>query len=663
VSTLDGIKRLFLGKSLDPEDPKVFHQVSLVAFLAWVGLGADGLSSSCYGPEETFVALGAHNHLAVYLAVATAVTIAVISASYSQIIELFPSGGGGYLVATRLLGSGAGLVSGAALVVDYILTIAMSMAAGIAALASLKGNVPQSQQLAASIFLVVVLIVLNLRGVKESVQVLLPIFLLFLVTHVLVIVFGIGRHAGAMPALMADTARDTRETWQSLGAFGMLALLLKAFSMGGGTYTGIEAVSNGLQILREPRAKTGRRTMLYMAISLAVTAGGLILCYLLAGVSRVQGETLNATLVRKLAGEAFGGGSAAASVFVVLALVAEGALLFVAAQAGFLDGPRVLSNMAIDSWVPHRFSLLSERLVTQNGILLMGGAAIAMLLYTGGKIDVIVVMYSINVFLTFSLSQLGMCLHWWQERSSEPQWARKLAINGVGLFATATILCVTVAMKFLEGGWVTVLITGSLIVLCVTVKRHYGSVGLLMKKADDVLTALPKYQAALSSAAIPKPDALSRSSPTAVLLVSGFNGLGIHSFLQVQKYFPKHFTNFVFLSAALVDTAKFKGVDELENLKKETERDLVKYVEFARGLGLHAEHHMSTGTDLLDEIEELCKGVRRNYDRPVFFASKLIFPQENFANRLLHNQTPYAFQRRLQFQGMQTVILPIQVRV
>ena len=129
-------KRIFLGKSRDPLDPHVFHQLSLVAFLAWVGLGADGLSSSCYGPEEAFHALGTHTHLAVFLAAATAVTIIVISASYSQIIELFPTGGGGYLVATRLLGEGAGLVSGAALVVDYALTIAMSVAAGVAALSS-----------------------------------------------------------------------------------------------------------------------------------------------------------------------------------------------------------------------------------------------------------------------------------------------------------------------------------------------------------------------------------------------------------------------------------------------------------------------------------------------------------------------------------------------
>lgn len=656
MGLLDKARRIVIGESRDPLDPRVFHRVSLAAFLAWVGLGADGLSSSCYGPEETFVTLGAHTHLAVFLAVAVALTIVVISASYGQIISLFPSGGGGYLVATSLLGKGAGLVSGSALVVDYAMTIAMQVAACVAALSSLAPRaVPQRQQLLLSLALVLLMIVLNLRGVKESVLVLLPIFLLFLVTHAALILFGIGQHATALPQVAAATARDTRETWTALGAFGTLALLLKAFSMGGGTYTGIEAVSNGLQILREPRVQTGRRTMTYMAVSLSLTAGGLILCYVLAGVHRVPGRTLNAVLTEKLAAEAFGPGSVAAA-FLFLTLVAEGALLLVGGQAGFLDGPRVLANMAIDSWVPHQFSLLSDRLVTQNGIVVMGGAAFGILLYTGGAIDVIVVMYAINVFLTFTLSQLGMCVHWWKVRAEDPVWKRHLAVNGLGLLLTSTLLVTTVAMKFREGGWVTVLITGSLVVLCVLVRRHYRSIRNLLKRTDDVLTTL---RPPASRPAIEPPH---RGTPTAVFLVSGFNGLGMHSFLNVQRYFPSHFKNCVFLSVGVVDSASFKGASEIANLRKETERDLNRYVEFARGNGLSAEHHLAVGTDLLDELVELCREVSRRWDRPIFFMSKLVFPNENVLTRLLHNQTPYALQRRLHVEGMHSVIMPIQAQ-
>jgi amino acid transporter len=658
-------KRIFLGKSRDPLDPHVFHQMSLAAFLAWVGLGADGLSSAAYGPEEAFLALGAHKHLAVFLAVATAFTVVLISASYAQLIELFPSGGGGYLVATRLLGPGAGLVSGTALVVDYVLTISISCAAGVAALSSIVGDMPAGAQLFWAIISIVLLVFLNVRGVKESIQVLLPVFLLFLLSHVVILLFGLGRHVTAIPQLAEDTVRETRRTWMTLGGMGFVALLLKAFSLGGGTYTGIEAVSYSLQLLREPRAKTGRTTMTYMAISLSFTAGALILCYLLAGVRKVEGATLNASLYGTLATEMLGPG-AASRVFVLLCLVSEGALLFVAAQSAFLAGPRVLANMAIDSWVPHRFSLLSERLVSQNGVLLMAGGALGMVLYARGSVHVLVVMYSINVFLTFTLSQLGMCVHWLQVRNHQPAWPRRFALNALGLLVTTTILIVTLVIKFREGAWFTVVVTGAFIALFALIRRHYNSVGLLMKRADDVLTTLPRPKPGDASGATRKDDTLppiSRNIPTAVFLVSGFNGLGIHSLLQVQKLFPKYFRNAVFLSVGVVDSAKFKGADEVENLKRETERDLNRYVEFARGLGMHAEHHYAIGTDLLDEIVDLCRKVKEKYDRPVFFTSKLIFPDENMANRLLHNQTPFAVQRRLQFEGLQTVILPIQVNI
>ena len=154
MSILQAARRLVIGKSRDPLDPGVFHHISLAAFLAWVGLGADGLSSSCYGPEEAFVTLGTHPHLAVFLAIAMVVTIGVISMSYAQIISLFPSGGGGYLVASSLLGKGAGVVSGSALVVDYAMTIAMQIAACVAALCSLAPRaVPQGEQLVLSLVL------------------------------------------------------------------------------------------------------------------------------------------------------------------------------------------------------------------------------------------------------------------------------------------------------------------------------------------------------------------------------------------------------------------------------------------------------------------------------------------------------------------------------
>ena len=226
------------------------------------------------------MALGQHFYLALPLALLTIVTVFVISASYSQIIELFPTGGGGYLVATKLLGPRSGLVSGSALVVDYMLTITISIASSADALFNFLPESYQSYKVFAEVFLIFMLILLNLRGVKESVLFLLPIFLLFIVMHLVAILLGVVPHLSNMSNLVAASYQETRSDVQGLGVLATLAILLHAYSLGGGTYTGIEAVSNGLQILREPRVVTGKRTMLYMATSLAFTASGILLCYL-----------------------------------------------------------------------------------------------------------------------------------------------------------------------------------------------------------------------------------------------------------------------------------------------------------------------------------------------------------------------------------------------
>src|SRR5207245_5289000 len=176
--------------------------------------------------------------------------------------------------------------------------------------------------------------------------------------------------------------------------------------------TGIEAVSNGLQIMREPRAETGKRTMTYMAVSLALTASGILIGYLLLRVAPAAGKTMNALLAEAVFGGWRIGGASLGYWLVLVTLVSEGLLLFVAAQAGFIDGPRVMANMAVDSYFPHRFAALSERLTMENGVVLMGGAALATLIYTRGRVETLVIMYSINVFLTFSLSQLGMIRYW-----------------------------------------------------------------------------------------------------------------------------------------------------------------------------------------------------------------------------------------------------------
>jgi len=632
------------------KDPQLFHKMALIPVLAWVGLGADGLSSSAYGPEEAFRALGEHTWLAVFLGLATALTVFIISYAYSRIIEHFPHGGGGYIVATHMLGEKAGVVSGSALLVDYVMTITISIASCCDAVFSYIPKGYHHYKVPVACVLTILLIILNIRGVKESISVLAPIFMTFVATHLLMLVYGVFTHTDKCGPLVCDVQNGFSRDLSSIGIFGILLLFVRAYSLGGGTYTGIEAVSNGLQIMREPRVQTGKRTMLYMATSLAFTAGVLFLCYSLVGVKPVEGKTLNAVLADGLfASWPMGNWISFITIF------SEGALLLVAAQAGFVDGPRVMANMALDSWFPHRFAALSVRLTMRNGILLMGIAAIALLFYTGGSVSALVVMYSINVFITFSLSQLGMSKFFIQRRTEDPQWFRHLSVHLVGLVLCLTILAITTYEKFTEGGWMTLLITSVVIGLCYLIKAHYLRVRQGMKDLDDTLLDVP-------IAAHGEPVAIDRNAPTAIQLVSGYSGFGIHTLFSILTTFPKTYRNVIFVSVAMIDSGSFKGAEEVEALEASVQASLEKYVAMARKLGFAADYRSALATDVVESAVELCKQTAEEFPRATVFTGQITFRLEKFYHRLLHNETAFAIQRRLQWDGLTTVIMPIRVR-
>jgi len=652
---VEKLRHLVFGKPRDIHDPHVFHNVSLIAFLAWVGLGADGLSSSAYGPDEAFRALGTHTHLSPLLTLMTAVTIFIISVAYSNLIEHFPGGGGGYLVATKLLGEKAGVVSGCALLVDYVLTISVSVASGCDALWSFFPPPWAAHKLIMEVAVLGFLLVLNLRGVKESVTFLAPIFMVFIFTHVFAILYALGSRFRELPMIFGSVHSDFHAAVSQLGFFPVILILLRAYSMGGGTYTGIEAVSNGVTMLREPRIQTGKRTMFLMASSLAFTAGGILIGYLLTHATPVEGQTMNAVLFSQLFSSWHWGAVPVGKILIIITLAAEAALLFVAAQTGFLDGPRVLATMAVDSWMPHRFAQLSNRLVTNNGIYLMGGAAIATLLYTHGDVTTLVVMYSINVFLTFTLTMLGMSLYWWSHRKTDPRWKTQMMVQGTGLLLCVSILCITVYEKFSEGGWVTVLITSLTIGLCFVIRQHYHDVRRNLCRLDEMLQAIPSLSTFNAT------SAMNRLDPTAVVSVGGFSGFGLHQILSIQKLLPGYLKNFIFVSAAVVDSGNFKGADEMARLEEKTRKDLEQYVAWTRGQGLKADYRMSVGTEVVACLDKTCQALGKEFPRMIVFAGKLIFREEKWYQRLLHNETATALQRRLQFNGIQTIILPIRL--
>ena len=647
-------RNLVVGRAKNPQDRHIFHKLSLIAFFAWVGLGADGLSSSCYGPEEAFLALGEHRYLGIFVALLSALTVFLISASYSQIIGLFPMGGGGYLVASKLLNPTLGMISGAALLIDYVLTIAISIASGADALFSFLPDFWHPYRLSFALLGVFLLMVMNIRGIKESVIPLTPIFLIFLVTHFIVIVYSFFMHAGQISHIITGSMSEMHRTSSQIGWLGLVFIILRAYSLGAGTFTGIEAVSNGLPILREPKVETGKKTMRYMSFSLAFTVTGLMIAYLLFDVQYQHHKTLNAVLFEDVVK---GWSAPWSQIFVLVSLVSEAMLLFVAAQAGFVDGPRVLSSMALDRWMPSRFSSLSDRLVTQNGVILMGISALITVAATHGSVNLLVVLYSINVFITFCLSQSGMVRHWWKVRANEGKWIKKIFINGLGLLLTTFILISVTILKFNEGGWITLLITGLLIAVAVGIKKHYNDTLKMLNRLDPLVETASSVILDHSNGVIN----MDPTSKTAAILVNGFNGLGLHTVMAVIQNFGKIFKNFVFIEIGVVDAGNFKGEEEVERLKASVKEDLDRYVRFMNNSGYYAEGLFSLGTEVIEEVEGLAREVTLRSPGIIFFGGQLVFLQDTFMNHMLHNYTVFSIQKRFYQKGIPFMILPIRV--
>lgn len=364
-------------------------------------------------------------------------------------------------------------------------------------------------------------------------------------------------------------------------------------------------------------------------------------------------QTLNAVLANTL----FGGWPLGAVIAFII-IFSEGALLFVAAQTGFIDGPRVMANMAVDSWFPKRFASLSERLTMHNGVLVMGGISIALMIYTRGDITALVVMYAINVFITFSLSQLGMTRFSIKNRAKNKKWKRNLFIFIVGFILCFTILAITIYEKFYIGGWLTLLITAVVIILCYLIHQHYEKIKRSMRKFDEALVL-----SNIHLADKPNEDPMDPQRTTAVLFVKDYTGFGVNTFLSLTRNFPRLYKNIIFVSVAQIDSGTFKGVEEVEALKKSVQSSLMKYVTLARRLGFAADYRMDVGTDVVETASQVCESIAVEFPKATFFTGKLVFRHETIFHKILHNETALVIQRRLQWKGMQVVILPIRIDI
>jgi hypothetical protein len=478
--------------------------------------------------------------------------------------------------------------------------------------------------------------------------------------HVFAIVYAIFAHSGNFQSVTHETVNQWHSTVSQVGVLGTLFIILKAYSMGAGTFTGIEAVSNGMPILREPKVITARRTMTLMAISLSFIVLGLMVAYALYNVQISSHKTLNAVLVGDITahwGKFWSGG------FILVTLISEAALLFVAAQTGFIDGPRIMANMAIDHWFPKKFAALSDRLVTMNGVLLMGAASIILMVISKGSVALLVVLYSINVFITFTISQLGMVKHWWISRGKLKHWKRKMSVNGIGLILTSFILISVTVIKFGQGGWITLLITGLFILLAINIKRHYFKTTTRLQKLR--LKAYADLKVALDK--VPcneRPQTKVEFDPnekTAIILVSGFGGTGLHTFLRINESFKGIYKNFIFIRIGILNSKIYRGSEELEHFKASVKEDGQKYVKIANQFGFYSKSIWTIGTDPVNEVYRIVKKLMPKLSTATFFGGQLVFSKAFYLSQLLHNHTIFSIQKRFFKFGIPIVIFPIKM--
>ena len=350
--------------------------------------------------------------------------------------------------------------------------------------------------------------------------------------------------------------------------------------------------------------------------------------------------------------------------FVLVTLISEAVLLFVAAQTGFLDGPRVLANMALDRWVPTKFATLSDRFVTQNGVLIMGVAALAMILLTQGSVIFLVVLYSIAVFITFILLQAGMVRHWWKFRERVKQWKKKLLINGIGLVMTVFILVSVIIVKFNEGGWITLLIIAAFVGAVLVIRSHYDNTAKLIKNLNNLVPAVNSSHSENVLCIIKNGKPIHEFDPqakTAVLLVSGFNGLGLQALSSIFRLFGGIYKNFIFVQIGVIDAGIFKGTEEIQSLQTQVKAEISRYVTFIQQHGYYAEGFTSIGTDVVDEIVKMSPKILERFPNAVFFGGQIVFPNGSWLSRWLHNYTVFASQKELYSQGIPFIILPIKV--
>jgi amino acid transporter len=498
---------LIVGKPLKTSDERA-EQIGVSSGIPIFGL--DALSSAAYGPEAALSLLiplglvGVRYIIPVSLAIIA--LLIIVFFSYLQTIPTYPMGGGSYTVARSNLGAFPGLLAAAALLTDYILTAAVGISAGVGALVSAVPSL-QSHTVFLCVAILLIITVLNLRGVRDAgVAFMLPTYL-FVGTLMIMIIVGVIRvlMSGGHPAPLAPLPPPGPVT-----ASVSLWLLLKVFASGCTALTGVEAVSNGVRAFREPGVKNAQLTLSVIIFILAILLAGISYLVKVYGITATDpGQPGYQSVLSMLLLAIFGKG--------ILYYVTIAAILFVlslSANTAFADFPRLCRAIALNNYLPHVFGYRGRRLVYTYGIVILAALTCFLLVMFGGVTDRLIPLYAVGAFLAFTMSQTGMVVHWFKKRG--PHWVRSILINGLGAFVTGVTVLVVLFAKFTQGAWITVIFIPMVIVGFRKVRRHYHEVTVATTICEPVEPALHK----MSPIAIVPVDRWSRVSKQALEFAS-----------------------------------------------------------------------------------------------------------------------------------------------
>ncbi len=453
------LKRLLIG------DPLPSHFLSHQRLPKWKALSvlsSDALSSVAYATEEMLIPLAAFSAMAVNWSLPIAFSIAalllIVSLSYRQTIKAYPQGGGAYVVAKENLGVYPGLTAGAALLIDYMLTVAVSVSAGVAAITSaMPSMLPYRSMIAAAV--VVILMVLNLRGVKESASLFaIPTYVFVLFAFYLVIAGLLQVARGEIPSAPSLL----HEAYPEIPVF----LVLRAFSSGCAALTGIEAISDGVPVFQDPVAKNAKITLMWMSGLLASLFIGITLLSHFFQVLPHAGETALSQIARMIYGESW---------FYYAMQASTAMILLLAANTSYQDFPRLASWLARDRFLPRQFAGMGDKLVFSNGIVGLSLGAMGLIFIFGGDTHALVPLYAVGVFLSFTLSQAGMVVHHLRERPKG--YRRMIFFNALGAVTTLAVLVVIAGTKFIHGAWMVILLIPFVILIFTRIHKHYLAVG------------------------------------------------------------------------------------------------------------------------------------------------------------------------------------------